>query len=328
MEKGVIDTGPRNLGFDIVVGSLKTHKFIQEIDQRLKDGVSCWRSDQVERRGGSKIEGRGLFAKEPIGEQNVIAIKGGRIVNEATVRDMTARGILHGSQQQIGVDAFLVSLTSDEEDLNLVGYNHSCNPNAYVVLIEESQISLLVTRRDIKKYEEITTDYSASHASDTHRFLCNCGSDSCRGVIQPRYDFLHKDLQHSYKGEFPRYIQTIIDDIDKLPSEEKKNLLMSAWFCEQAGRIAVLAGEIERRQKQETKDEKSMLKLQKLLLITCIIFASKFPPELASECGVNKKNPKKLQKSVRQNLIKITEFAKKFDNEQGWIDRPNTTPVF
>jgi len=326
MEKRVIDIGSRSLGFDVAVGSLGTHKLIQEIDQRLKDGCSCWRSDQVERRRGSRIEGRGLFAKEPIGTQNVISIKGGRIVNEATIRDMTARNVTHGSQQQIGIDAFLVGLTPDEEDVNLVGYNHSCNPNACITLTEESRIALLVTRKNIKKNEEITTDYSVSQMSNTQRFLCNCGAKNCRGIIQPRYDFLHKDFQKTYKGEFPRYIQTIIDDIDNLSGDERKKLLMSAWFCEQAGKIAILVEEIRRRQKQEVKDKKSILKLQQFLLITCINFASRFPPELGNEYGVNKENLKKFQESIRQNLTGIIEFAKKLDSEQGWMNKSSTIP--
>ena len=54
--------------------------------------------------------------------------------------------------------------------------NHSCDPNIIVKNYCE------VTLRNIKKGEELTSDYSKEDIPGLN-FMCNCGSDNCRGVI-------------------------------------------------------------------------------------------------------------------------------------------------
>jgi len=56
--------------------------------------------------------------------------------------------------------------------------NHSCDPNTHVV-DECSDVAI----RDIKKGEEITSDYSASFEDD-ECMECNCGSSNCRKIIK------------------------------------------------------------------------------------------------------------------------------------------------
>ena len=318
----IIDTGPRWSGFGTVIGSLETLKSIMEIDDKLKDGISCWRADFVERREGSKIEGRGLFSKEQIKEGTVVAFKGGRVVNEAKIREMTTQGILHGSHQQVGPDAFLVGLTPEEEDQNLVWYNHSCDPNAIVLIGEGIPVSVLIVKRDIKEGEEITVDYSVSHTSNTHRFLCHCGGSNCRVIIQPHYDFADREFQEQHKGEFPDYIQRYIDHINNLPEQEKKELLFAAGFDEAAGRIVVIADEIEKRKKQNNGTVKTDfdLWLEQRLILLSAYFASVYRGYMTNRCGLDLKNAKKFEQSVTKNLQKIVDFAREVDNLHGWIN--------
>jgi len=54
--------------------------------------------------------------------------------------------------------------------------NHSCEPNTHVVGTSD------VALRDIKKGEEITSDFT-SDAVGKYSFECNCGSKTCKGVI-------------------------------------------------------------------------------------------------------------------------------------------------
>lgn len=54
--------------------------------------------------------------------------------------------------------------------------NHSCNPNTSVDNAKD------VALRDIKKGEEITSDYSTDSIGK-YSFKCNCGSKNCKGVI-------------------------------------------------------------------------------------------------------------------------------------------------
>ena len=53
--------------------------------------------------------------------------------------------------------------------------NHSCDPNTKV----EDNADVAI--KDIKKGEEITSDYSVANIQK--HFACNCGSKKCRGYI-------------------------------------------------------------------------------------------------------------------------------------------------
>jgi hypothetical protein len=244
---GVSDIGPRGFNAPLMsIGNPAVGDHIQAINQRLADGFSSWRSDAVERRDGSTIEGRGLFATEDIEASTVVAIKGGRVANEDFVRRMTAEGVLHGSQQQIGMNRFLVGLTTEEENENLVGYNHSCDANAFVVIPDSPErpqpIAFLVSRRNIDAGEEVTADYSVSNVSNTHRLFCNCGAEGCRKLIQPRYDYLLRpDFQAEHMEEFPRYIQEMILDLGRLPEEIRRGVIGSAQINAEAGAIILLS---------------------------------------------------------------------------------------
>ena len=55
--------------------------------------------------------------------------------------------------------------------------NHSCNPNTRV----ENRCDVAI--KDIKKGEEITSDYSKDNDGTQVQFKCNCGSKDCKGDI-------------------------------------------------------------------------------------------------------------------------------------------------
>lgn len=193
--------------------------FVELLEMGRSDGVSCWRSESVERREGSDIEGRGLFATEDIPVNTLIAIKQGHVVSSGDVKDNAA--VIQGSQQQIGPNEFLAGLTEEEVDRNLVGYNHSCDPNATVVIPKGASLAFLVTRKPVTQGQEITADYSASQMTNTHLLkLCRCGSPECRGVVAPLWDWEDEKIQERYRGEFPWFIQEAIDEQKALPPEE------------------------------------------------------------------------------------------------------------
>jgi hypothetical protein len=54
--------------------------------------------------------------------------------------------------------------------------NHSCEPNTHPT--DEADVAV----REIKKGEEVTSDYSSVNPPDV-KMQCNCGSKSCRQVI-------------------------------------------------------------------------------------------------------------------------------------------------
>lgn len=57
--------------------------------------------------------------------------------------------------------------------------NHSCEANTTI------KNDCDVAKRDIKKGEEITGDYSEDLAPD-FEMKCNCGSKKCRGIIRSK----------------------------------------------------------------------------------------------------------------------------------------------
>mgnify|MGYP001573536985 CR=1 FL=1 len=69
--------------------------------------------------------------------------------------------------------------------------NHSCDPNTYVH--NKTDIAL----RDIKKEEEITSDYSIN-GIDSWEMKCLCGSKNCRKIVYGDFFKLPKSIQKKY----------------------------------------------------------------------------------------------------------------------------------
>ena len=83
--------------------------------------------------------------------------------------------------------------------------NHSCEPNAYVVIDNTAWLKAL---RDIMPNEEITFDYSvtSTESFDTFKLDCYCGSPICRKIISG-YNTLPTSKKSEYEklGIVPKY---------------------------------------------------------------------------------------------------------------------------
>jgi uncharacterized protein len=100
----------------------------------------------------STIHGRGLFATADIAKGEIVAVKGGHIVDRNTLREkVTPR--LGPVEIQIDDDLFIAPVTDAERGLSMLYSNHSCNPN----LGMRSEITF-VAMRDIRAGEELTHD--------------------------------------------------------------------------------------------------------------------------------------------------------------------------
>lgn len=165
--------------------------------------LRSYHSSLIRRRKGG-IHGVGVFAIKDIARDELLGIKAGKIVDETTV--IRFAKVINGSHIQIGPDLFLTGLTLAEVDRTLLGYNHSCSPNAYV----SGQIELRAMRK-IAIGEEITVDYATAYTSDTQSFFCNCGSVECRKFIKPSVDSKDSKLRKKYKGYFADFIQREIE---------------------------------------------------------------------------------------------------------------------
>jgi SET domain-containing protein len=165
--------------------------------------LKSWRSRSVQRRGGS-LHDVGLFAIKDIKRGELLAVKAGRLVDEATVTKYS--DVISGSHIQVGSNLFLSGLTPEEVDNTLIGFNHSCSPNAYI----SGQIEL-TAMKNIKAGEEITADYATFMTSDTQSFQCICGSPECRKLIEPSVDYKNPKFREKHRGYFASYIQREID---------------------------------------------------------------------------------------------------------------------
>ena len=160
--------------------------------------VSSYISPKASKGGPSAIEGRGLVAVAPIAKDELVAIKGGHIVDTATLRSLPER--LANSDVQIADGFHLVALDEAEYEPVMLFINHSCEPS-----VGFAGNTVLVAMRDVRPGEELTTDYALfdDHDEIMH---CHCRAPSCRGTISGK-DWQRHDLQRKYGTYFSSYLQ-------------------------------------------------------------------------------------------------------------------------
>lgn len=150
----------------------------------------------------SGIEGRGLVALEPIAAGEVVAVKGGHVVDAATFRALPEK--LRNSDIQIADDLHLVALEDAEYEPVMLFLNHSCEPN-----VGFAGNVVLVAMRDVPAGEELTTDYALFDDYDG-AMECRCGTASCRGSVGGR-DWRRPELQERYGPYFSWYLRRRFD---------------------------------------------------------------------------------------------------------------------
>lgn len=150
----------------------------------------------------SGIDGRGLFAREPIQMGEVVVLKGGYVMSRAQRDEVQLH--IGPAEIQITEDLFIGPVTQAEREGGMIHINHSCAPNIGV----QGQIAF-VAMRDIAADEELTIDYALTD-DDSYEMECNCGSALCRKVITGQ-DWARKDVQSRYDGYFSWFIQRRLD---------------------------------------------------------------------------------------------------------------------
>jgi hypothetical protein len=146
----------------------------------------------------SKIHGRGLFATTDIAKNEIVAVKGGHIIDRETLRrEVTPR--LGPVEIQIDDDLFIAPMTDEERELSMLYSNHSCSPNLGI----RGEITF-VAMRDIRAGEELTHDWAMTDEDD-YSLECNCGTANCRKILTGK-DWQHPELQARYAGYFSAYL--------------------------------------------------------------------------------------------------------------------------
>jgi hypothetical protein len=146
----------------------------------------------------SKIHGRGLFAVADIVKDEIVAVKGGQIVDRKTLSEKI-RPRLGPVEIQIDNDLFIAPVTDNERELSMLYSNHSCNPN----LGMRGEITF-VAMRDIRAGEELTHDWAMTD-DDDYSVECRCGAPNCRKILTGK-DWHCPELQKRYAGYFSAYL--------------------------------------------------------------------------------------------------------------------------
>src|SRR5262245_41771054 len=160
--------------------------------------MSSWFSPKTVKRP-SPIHGRGLFAREAIGAGEIIAVKGGAIMDFASFA--LVRDEVSPAEIQIEDGLYIAPRSAEEVEANILCLNHSCNPNVGV----RGQITF-VAMRDIPTGAELTIDYAMIDGDPAERMACACGAPECRQLINGD-DWRLQELQWRYAGYFSRYLQ-------------------------------------------------------------------------------------------------------------------------
>lgn len=167
-------------------------------------------SPKVENRPHAGKGTCGVFCRQPIAKDEIVALWGGKILSAEEIdRDMP-----NFTQQilQIEDDFFLMTPTMEPSDC----FNHCCNPN----LGMSGQIGL-IAMRDIGVGEEVCLDYAMCDGSDYDEFDCSCGSPNCRGRITAE-DWRRPELWERYDGYFSPYLQRRIAQLKKEVHQERR----------------------------------------------------------------------------------------------------------
>jgi SET domain-containing protein len=160
--------------------------------------MSSWFSPKTQKRT-SAIQGRGLFAREAIAAGEIVAVKGGAIMDAASFA--LVRDEVSPAEIQIEDGLYIAPRSAAEVETNILCLNHSCNPNVGV----RGQITF-VAMRTIPAEAELTIDYVMIDGDPDERMACACGARECRGIVTGD-DWRRRELQRRYAGYFSRYIQ-------------------------------------------------------------------------------------------------------------------------
>src|SRR5467141_160386 len=121
--------------------------------RRLVTRIASYISPKATKGQPSAIAGRGLFAVEPIATDEIVAIKGGHIVDAATLAKNA--DTVGNSEIQLADGFFIAALDATEYEDVMLFLNHSCEPNVGI-----GGNVIFVAMRDIAPGEELTIDYA------------------------------------------------------------------------------------------------------------------------------------------------------------------------
>lgn len=146
--------------------------------------------------GKSKVHGKGVLARKDIKKgEKIFTVQGKKVKFLITSQKIA---------DTISYNLYGVDKNTWIHPKGLGPYlNHSCNPNS--MFTEKNKI---VSLQNIKKGEEITSDYSFYEADIFWRFHCSCGEKNCRKTVQS-IQFLPKKFFARYCNRSTPYYKEV-----------------------------------------------------------------------------------------------------------------------
>lgn len=170
--------------------------------------ISSYISPKAKKGLPSKIHGLSIFAIEAIKKGELVAARGGYLVDRKGLEKVRNLDPHRKRVIWMPIDDNLYLAPSKESEIEkvLIYLNHSCEPN-----VGPRGDICFVAMRNIKAGEELTIDYAMTDAIP-YSMKCNCGNKTCRMIITGE-DWKRKDLQEKYGRFFSGYILEKIRNI-------------------------------------------------------------------------------------------------------------------
>jgi uncharacterized protein len=173
---------------------------------RLRPGiiVQTWMDPRIEVRD-SPIHGRGMFARESIGSEEIALIWGGTVFSDADIQ----AGRANPSSLVLIEEGIYLADPVDAPVGTDYCLNHSCDSNLWM-----RDAITLVTRDVIEEDEELTIDYALWETNPEWTLSpCNCRSPFCRGRVTGK-DWRSPALRTRYAGHFSPIVERWIEELN------------------------------------------------------------------------------------------------------------------
>ena len=160
------------------------------LERIISEGI--YRHQQKQKKyflKGNAISGYGIYAGKNIFKNEIIFQNEGkphRLITKKYVEEhwnAEEISVFRKYAWPVGNDVYVLW---DEDPTGWAPQNHSCDPNTEYVGLN------VIATKNIRRGEELTLDYTTFLNEEMESFICNCGAENCKKVIQGVYQGVPK----------------------------------------------------------------------------------------------------------------------------------------